>query len=89
MDKSNDTKNGVYEEPERILDQFPKYHMNILLWVFNAKVGREDVFKPTIVNESLREIINDNGVRVINFVIWENLIVKNTMSSHRNVYKYK
>jgi hypothetical protein len=38
--------------------------MNILLGDFNAKVGREDVFKPTIGNDSLHEISNDNGVRV-------------------------
>jgi hypothetical protein len=42
--------------------------MTILLRAFNAKVGREDVFKPTIGNESLHEISNDNGVRVVYFV---------------------
>jgi hypothetical protein len=36
--------------------------MKILLGDFNAKVGREDIFKPTIGNESLHEISNDNGV---------------------------
>jgi hypothetical protein len=30
---------------------------------FNAKVGREDNFKPTIGNESLNEIGNDNKVK--------------------------
>jgi hypothetical protein len=40
--------------------------MKIFLGVFNEKVGREDIFKPTIVNESFHEIINDNGVRVVN-----------------------
>jgi hypothetical protein len=36
-----------------------------LLGDFNAKVGREDIFKPAIGNESLHEINNDNGVRVV------------------------
>jgi hypothetical protein len=35
--------------------------MKILL-DFNAKVGREDIFKPTIGNESLHKVSNDNGV---------------------------
>jgi hypothetical protein len=39
--------------------------MEILL-DFNAKVGREDIFKQTW-NESLREISDDNGVTVVNF----------------------
>jgi hypothetical protein len=40
--------------------------MNILLEDFNAKVGREDIFKPAIGNESLHKISNDNGVRLVN-----------------------
>jgi hypothetical protein len=50
-----------------VFDKFPKYHMKILLGDFNAKVGREGIFKPTIANESLHEISNDNGVRLVNF----------------------
>jgi hypothetical protein len=41
--------------------------MKILLRDFNAKVGREDILKPTIGNESLHATSNDNGVRVVNF----------------------
>jgi hypothetical protein len=33
--------------------------MKDLLGDFNAKVGREDIFKPTIWKESLHEISND------------------------------
>jgi hypothetical protein len=65
-----------YEELEHVFDKFPKYHTNILLGDFNAKVGREDIFKPTIGNESLHEISNYNGVRVINFATSKNLLSK-------------
>jgi hypothetical protein len=41
--------------------------MDILLGYFNAKVGRQDIFKPTIGNESLYETSNDNGIRIANF----------------------
>jgi hypothetical protein len=34
---------------------------------FRAKVGREDIFKPTTGNESLHEISNYNGVGVVIF----------------------
>jgi hypothetical protein len=40
--------------------------VNIFLGNLSAKVGKEDIFKPTIGNESLPEISNDNGVRVAN-----------------------
>jgi hypothetical protein len=38
--------------------------MKILMGDFNAKVGREDIFKPIIGNESLHEASNDNGLNV-------------------------
>jgi len=47
--------------------------MKILLLDFKAKVGREDIFKPIIGNESLHEGSNDNGVRVVNFATSKNL----------------
>jgi hypothetical protein len=47
------TKDSFYEELERAFYIFPKYHVIILLGDFNAKVGREAIFKPTIRNESL------------------------------------
>jgi hypothetical protein len=33
---------------------------------FNAKADMEDIFKPTTGNDSLDEISNDCGVRVLN-----------------------
>ena len=61
--------------------------MKILLGDFNAKVGRENIFKPiTIGNESLRQDSNDNGARIVNFGTSKNL-VKSTMSPHRNIHK--
>jgi hypothetical protein len=71
------------KELEEVFDKMPKYHMKILLGAFNAKVGREDIFKPTIGNESLHKISNDNGVRVVNFTTFKNLTVKSTMFPHR------
>jgi hypothetical protein len=62
--------------------------MKSLLWEFNTKVGREDIFKPTIGNESLHEISNDNEVRIVNFATSKNLIVKSTTFPHRNIHKF-
>jgi hypothetical protein len=62
--------------------------MKILLGDFSAKVGREDVFKPTIGNESLHKISNDKGIRVVNFATSENLTVKSTMFPYYNIHKY-
>jgi len=47
-EKSEVSKDSFYEELEHVLDHFPKYNMKILLGDFNAKVGRDIIFKPTI-----------------------------------------
>jgi hypothetical protein len=57
----------------RIQKKFPKYHMKILLRDFRGKVGREGIFKPMIGNDSLHEINNDNGVRVVDTATSKNL----------------
>jgi endonuclease/exonuclease/phosphatase family metal-dependent hydrolase len=62
--------------------------MKIVLGDFNAKVGREDIFKPTIGNDTSHEISNDNGVIVVNFATSKNLVVKSTMLPHRSIHKY-
>jgi hypothetical protein len=61
--------------------------MKILL-DFSTKLGREDIFKPTIGNKSLHEISNDNGVRLVNFATSKNFRAKSTMFPHRNIHKY-
>jgi len=52
-EKSYDSKDSFYEELGQVFYNFPKYHMKIQLGDFNAKVGTENIFKPTIRNESL------------------------------------
>jgi hypothetical protein len=48
----------------------------------------EDIFKPAIGNESLHEISNDNGLRVVNFTTYKNLTVRSTMFPHRNINNF-
>ena len=52
-EKSEELKDSFYEELEEVFDHFPTYYIKILLGDFNAKLGREDIFKPIIGQESL------------------------------------
>jgi endonuclease/exonuclease/phosphatase family metal-dependent hydrolase len=60
----------------------------LLLGDFNAKVGREDIFKLTIGNESPHKISNNNGDRVVNFATTKNSVVKSTMFPYHDIHKY-
>jgi hypothetical protein len=57
--------------------------MKIVLGDFNAKVGRENIFKPTVANESLHQDSNDNGIRIMNIATSKNVVVKSRMSQHQ------
>ena len=62
------------------------FHMKILLRDFNKKLEREDIFKPTIGNDSLHRDSNNNRIRITNFATSKNLVFKSTMLSHRNIH---
>jgi hypothetical protein len=74
--KIGDVKISFFKELERVFDKFPEYHIKIILKNDNAKVGKEDIFKPTIWNENLHEISNHIGVRVANLATFKNLTDK-------------
>ena len=86
-EKSDSSNDSFYEELEQVFDHFPKFDMKILLADFNAEVERENIFKPTIGNESLHQDSNDNGVRIVNFATSKNL-VKSTMFPHRDIHRH-
>jgi hypothetical protein len=44
---------------------------------FNAKVGKEVILKPTIMNEKLHEILIDNEIIAVNFMIFKNAKFQN------------
>ncbi|PNF24380.1 hypothetical protein B7P43_G09657 [Cryptotermes secundus] len=87
-DKIDSMKDRLYKELESVFYKFPKYHMKILLGGFNPIVDREDIYKPTIGNESSHEINSDNGVKVENFAISKSLTVESTMLPHRNIHEF-
>jgi hypothetical protein len=70
-------KDSFYEELERVVNTFLKYHIKMFIGDFNSKVGNA-IFKPTNSNKSLHENVNDNGYRVVTFAISKNLSTKCT-----------
>jgi hypothetical protein len=73
---------------EKVFYRFPKYNAKIPLGYFNAKVGRENIFKPTIGNGNVHQDNNDNGARTMKFTVSKTIFVKSTMFPHRNIQNY-
>ena len=66
-EKNDSSKDSFYKELEQAFDNFPKCHMNIMLGDFSTKLGRDNILKLTIGNESLHGDSSDNGFRIVNF----------------------
>ena len=62
--------------------------MKILLGDFNAKVGRENIFKLTTGNYTLHQDNNDNGARIVTFATTKILVARSKMFPHLNIHKY-
>ncbi|XP_061720037.1 craniofacial development protein 2-like [Cydia pomonella] len=80
-------KDEFYEQLEMVYEQIPSFDVKIVLGDFNAKVGREDIFIPTIGRHSKHDISNDNGLRLISFAASKAMVIKSTMYPHKDIFK--
>jgi len=86
-EKSEEIKNAFYEELDRIYDALPTGKPKIILDDFNAKIGKEETYRPTIGKDSLYNDTNDNGNKLITFATARNIRISSTMFPHKNIHK--
>lgn len=84
----NDEKEIFYEELERTYDKLPNHCSKILLGDFNAQVGNETMYKPTIGRESAHDISYGNGMRLIEYAIAKDLIITSTFFPRKLIHKH-
>jgi len=68
-EKREEVKEEFYNLLGQNINQIANSDIKILLGDFNAKVGKEDIHKPTIGNESLHNETNNNGIKMIQFTV--------------------
>lgn len=86
-EKDNEVKELFYEKLVEVYDGAPKRDIKIVLGDFNAKIGREVYYRPTVGKYSLHENSNENGSRVIDFAASRNMVVSSTYFEHKNIHK--
>lgn len=86
-ESDEEEKDTFYEQLDTIISETPKQDMLLLCGDFNAKIGREELYRPTIGLHSLHNISNDNGTRLINQSASSNMIIKSTMFEHKDIHK--
>ena len=86
-DKDNTTKDASYDKLEILYNRCPKSDIKMLVGDFNAKVGREGIFGPTVGKHSLHENTSDNGIRLVSFAAAQNMVISSTRFQHLNIHK--
>ena len=76
-----------YNLLEQTISQIASSDIQIVLGDFNAKVGKENVYKPTIGNESLHNETNDNGMKMIQFALSKGLNIRSTTFPHKDIHR--
>ncbi len=86
-DTSDDIKEEFYEALRRAYDNCPNHDVKILLGDMNAKVGREESYRPTIGRWSLHEETNENGLRLIDFATEKGMVVRSSYFMHKRIHQ--
>jgi hypothetical protein len=79
---------SFYEALELAFGHFLKYHMKIFFGDFSGKVGREDIFKPTIGSVSLHKTSNADVTGAVNFATSKYLLVKSAVFPYCKIHKF-
>jgi hypothetical protein len=53
-------------------------HINIIIWDIDANKGQENIYRLIIAEESLHSTFNDNGARLMYFIISHGIIISST-----------
>lgn len=75
-----------YDELTNVVDGIPNNRIVVILGDLNAKAIKEFKFKPSIGHHSLHEIINNNGLNLIDFATSKGLVIKSTMFPNKKIH---
>jgi len=67
--RRREIREEFYNLLEQNINQIASSDTKIIPGDNNAKVGKENIHKPTIGNESLHNETNNNGIKMIQFVV--------------------
>lgn len=85
-ESEEEVKDQFYEKLEEVFDRQPRHDIKMIVGDMNAKVGREEIYRPTIGQHSIHETSNNNGVRLVDYAVSRNMTVSSTFFPHKRVH---
>jgi len=76
-----------YETLQVVCDEIPKHDATITLGDFNAKLGREQLYKDVIGRHSLHAVTISNGLRLVQYATINNFKVLSTWFPRKDIHK--
>ena len=87
-DASDTDKDQFYQQLSSTCDELPRHDPKLLLGDMNAKVTSDNSSCPSTVGKhSLHSSSNDNGTRLVDFCVANQLVIGGTMLEHKDVHK--
>ena len=86
-EKREEIKEEFYSLLEQNINQIARSDIKIILGDFNAKVGKESIYKPTIGNESLHNETKNYLIKMIQFAIYNGLNVRSKTFPYKDIHK--
>jgi exonuclease III len=86
-EKDEEVKDAFYEALDKTYDELPLHDVKIIMGDLNAKIGKEELFRPTIGCYSKHAESNDNGLRIIDFAMEKGMKVSSTYFPHKDIHK--
>jgi exonuclease III len=86
-EKEEDIKDQFYERLERTHNEIPRNDIKIILGDFNAKIGKDVMYRPAIGTHSRHETNNENGQRIVDFTSGKNICISSMYFPHKNIHK--
>ena len=85
--KPEEIKEDFYNLLEHSINRIANSDVKIILGDFNAKVGKENMYKPTIVNESLHNETNNSDIKMVQFAVSKGLNVRRSTFLHKGLHR--
>lgn len=86
-DKTDEIKEKFYENLREIISSIPKYDIKLVIGDFNAKIGKEEIYKSITGGQSLHTETNENGEKIIQFAMETQMKIMSTLFQRKNIYK--
>ena len=84
----DEIKEEFFKLLEQNINKIANSDIKIILGDFNAKVGKEIIYKPTIGIGSLHNETNNSGIKMIQFTVSKGLNVKSTTFPYKDTKRH-